>query len=115
MEETVIFDLRQLCISVCDDRELAAQVVGLFLSDIPLQLDELDRAVAAGDAPTVRRVAHSIKGAAATIGGDLLRDAALECEHFGHSGDLEAVRARAADLRGRFEELRQVLLAEGFE
>ncbi len=114
MEEGA-FDLETLLISVCDDRELAEQVVSLFLSDIPIQLDELDEALAAGDAETARRIAHSIKGAAATIGGPFLRDEALECEQLGRDGELEAIKARTAALRRLFGELREELLAAGFE
>ncbi|MCC8189499.1 MAG: Hpt domain-containing protein [Planctomycetes bacterium] len=114
MEDDVVFNMEQLLNSTCDDRELASQVVGVFLSDIPVQLQELDKALAAGDAKTAERVAHSIKGASATVGGCLLRDVAFACEQYGREARLADLQSRVRDLRDSFEALKTALLAAGF-
>ena len=108
-----VFDMKQLMNSTFDDLELAGQVVAVFLNDIPAQLDELDQALSAGDAVLAERVAHTVKGAAATVGGEALRNVAHACEVFGHEGALTKIRERTASLRHEFAVLRDALLAEG--
>ncbi len=114
MADTAIFDMAQLLQSTCDDRELAAQVAGVFLSDIPQQLAALLGAVEANDAKTAERAAHSIKGASATVGGEALRQVALECEMLGKQGDLGAVRGKIDEIRCQYALLEGELRASGF-
>lgn len=114
MADESIFDMVKLLENTCDDRELAAQVVGVFLTDIPVQLNDLDQALAAGDAKTAERVCHSIKGASATVGGEALRAIAYTCERLGHDGDLDALKNHVGELRAQFERLDGVLRDEGF-
>ncbi len=109
-----VFDRDQLFQSVCDDRELAAQVVGVFLTDIPEQLSALAAALDAGDAKTAERSAHSVKGASATVGGEALRAVALECEVLGKNGDLAGMRAKMDELRAQYGVLENALRADGF-
>lgn len=114
MADDKIFDMQQLLDSTCDDKELAVQVVGVFLCDIPMQLKELDKALSGNDAKTAERVAHSIKGAAATVGGEPLRAISYECEQLGRDAKLEELQTLVPELKARYEALRDVLLAEGF-
>ena len=109
-----VFDMEKLLDSTCDDKELVAQVAGVFLADIPVQLVDLEKALATGDAKTAERVAHSIKGASATVGGESLRDIAFDCEQLGRDGRLDELHDKLADLRARYEELSQALRDEGF-
>jgi HPt (histidine-containing phosphotransfer) domain-containing protein len=53
--------------------------------------------------------AHSIKGAAAGIGGEALRRASFEVEKAWREGDAERLTAMAPGIEKQFEELRQVL------
>lgn len=46
----------------------SAKVAGLFLKHVPAQLDELARAVAAGDAAALEAAAHKLKGSCAAVG-----------------------------------------------
>lgn len=115
MEEDVpVFNAQALLDATCDDKELASQVVGVFLTDIPVQLHDLEAAVKSGDAKTAERTAHSIKGASATVGGEKLRAIALDCETFGREGKLEALGAKLEALRACFDELVAVMRENGF-
>lgn len=114
MDDVPVFLMANLMDATCDDKELAAQVVGVFLNDIPVQLQSLDEALKASDAKTAERVAHSIKGASATVGGERLRQVALECETFGRENQLDKLGARVAELRAAYEELAEALRGEGF-
>lgn len=114
MEDKSVFDMDALMRSTCDDKELAGQVIGVFLSDIPEQLDNLRDALTAGDAATAERVAHSIKGASATVGGERLRAIAFDCEMLGKKGDLDVLRGMMEQLREEYDVLRRVLRGNGF-
>ena len=109
-----IFNKAALLEATCDDAELAAQVVGVFLTDIPAQLADLAKALDGNDAKTAERVSHSIKGASATVGAGKLRDVAFICENLGREGDLEQLRGKVGELRGAYDELATILQAEGF-
>lgn len=114
MADKAVFDMDVLLQSTCDDHDLARQIVGVFLNDIPVQLKDLNTALATGDVKSAERVAHSIKGAAATVGGEMLRECAMECEDLAREGDLDAVGTRTDDLNGRYESLKTALLDAGF-
>jgi HPt (histidine-containing phosphotransfer) domain-containing protein len=61
------------------------------------------------DAKAVRLVAHSIKGAAANVGGLELREIAWKLEQTGNSGDLTAAAAALPELSASFERARPVM------
>ena len=82
-----------------DDDELARTVTESFLTDVPKQIEALKNFLAAGDAPSLRRQAHTVKGAAANIGGERLRACVLRLEESGGGGDWKR-RRRAFERAG---------------
>ena len=85
------------------NQKLAAEVLGLFLVQLPAMLEALE---AAGDASAWRFATHTLKGAAASIGAPRLCALAAELETMGFPGDhnvrllrLQAVKAAAAEFR----------------
>jgi PAS domain S-box-containing protein len=79
------------------DEDLFAEVAGVFRTDGPKLLGEIRAAIASGDAATVLRSAHGLKGAAGYVGGTLAASAAQRLERLGAEGNLaaapEALRA----------------------
>jgi len=51
-----------------DNDEFLRELAAIFLEDTPKRITELDASLAAGDAGTFTRAAHSIKGSAANLG-----------------------------------------------
>ena len=49
---------------------------------------------------------HTLKGAAATVGGECLADWALALEQAGRTGDLSSAGSTFAELSAEFERLR---------
>ncbi len=96
----IVFDEEELLKRLMGDRELGRAVIAGFLDDIPQQIDTLKQRLGEGDAPLVSRHAHTIKGAAATIGAQVLRDVAYTVEQAGKATELEL----AARLVPRLEE-----------
>ena len=91
---------------------LAHKLVAGFLQDCPKQIEFLRHYLADGDAIAIERQAHSIKSAAAIIGGERLRAVAFEMEQSAHAGDLPAVTARMAELDAEFARLKQEMEKE---
>ncbi|HZP61566.1 MAG TPA: Hpt domain-containing protein [Opitutaceae bacterium] len=85
------------------------EVAGIFLEDTPKRLGELEQSLAAGDAPTFIRAAHSIKGASANLGAALLRAAAEQLEHRAKKEGLANVSALVAEVKTQFDRARTAL------
>jgi PAS domain S-box-containing protein len=93
------------------DHALLRTVVAGFLADMPQRIGALEEAVAGGHRQLATRHAHTIKGAAANVGGSDLRAAAARVEDAGKSDDLPAMRAVAPTVRREFELLERAMRA----
>jgi CheY-like chemotaxis protein/HPt (histidine-containing phosphotransfer) domain-containing protein len=106
---SLIFDRAGMMDRLMHDEELALTVAAGFLEDIPQQIATLKGCLETGDAPGAERQAHSIKGAAANVGGERLREVALEMEKAGKAGEMDEVQAHMADLAMQFDQLKQAM------
>ncbi|MDR1611649.1 MAG: Hpt domain-containing protein [Planctomycetota bacterium] len=114
MSDQDVFDRKQLLTMSADDEELAAQVAGVFLDDIPKQLTALGEAFAQEDREVAERVAHTIKGASATVGGERLRAASEVGERLAREGKMAEAEANLPEIKARYEELRAALEQAGY-
>ena len=80
------------------DLDLLKEIAGLFLDEYPRALDEIHRALAAGDAKMIERSAHGLKGSVANFGARAAVDAAFQLEQFGRAHKLEQVPITLAAL-----------------
>jgi HPt (histidine-containing phosphotransfer) domain-containing protein len=103
--------LDELRASVGDDPEFVAELIDDFLNDAPIQLETLRTAAAAGDAPTARRAAHTLKGNSRTFGAPELAALCQEAETAAHDGDLEAVLSRLDPIGEEWTRVRDELIA----
>ena len=74
--------------------ELAREMAGIFLTDMPPRLAAARAALAGGDGPGVAFPAHSMKSSSAQLGATVLHDLCAAVESLAGSGEL----ARAAPL-----------------
>jgi len=72
---------------------LMADVIRVFLSDAPAQVDRLRAAVAAGDAGAIAAAAHALKGAVGLFSKGAAYEAARTLEHAARAGELAEVSA----------------------
>ena len=100
------FDGEDLLERMMGNPELARRVVGRFLSDAPGQLAALAEAVSRSDADAAGLAAHSLKGAAANVGGAQVSATAKRMELLGKSGDLTGVRDLIPELAIRCDDFR---------
>jgi CheY-like chemotaxis protein/HPt (histidine-containing phosphotransfer) domain-containing protein len=103
------FDCEGLTDRLMGDDELARRVVARFLGDMPQQLAALSQAISSADGSAVRTAAHSIKGAAANVGGTQVRDAAWKLEQLGNAGELGPAASVLNDLSASFDRVRPLM------
>ncbi|MBI4719391.1 MAG: response regulator [Planctomycetes bacterium] len=88
------------------DRGLAGKLIAKFQLQAPADLSRLRELLAAGQAAEFGRIAHSLKGAAAYVAAERVRELALRLEQMGRAGDLTGAEA---DLDALSEEVRRCL------
>jgi HPt (histidine-containing phosphotransfer) domain-containing protein len=103
---------RELALSrVGGDAELLKEIAALFIVDYPNSVAEIRAALALGDAKTVERAAHGLKGSVGTFGARAAVDLAFEVEQSGHARDLERAKEALRRLEDVLTELRTELTA----
>lgn len=90
------------------DVDLLREIGELFLREYPSEVADLRVAVAARDAYSIERKAHSLKGSVATFGSGPAFQAALELERQGRNHDLSDLDSNLE----RFETMLQRLCVE---
>ncbi len=79
-DKSISFDYDSFIKRVMDDKELAKIILDSFIKDIPEQIELLKNYIHENRIVEAERQAHSIKGASANIGGEQLREIALQIE-----------------------------------
>jgi PAS domain S-box-containing protein len=95
------------------DQELLRELIEMFLAEVPGWLRELRQAIDARDAPRIKRLAHTIKGAVSTFAADTAAEAALRLEMIGRDGDLTEVERAWSHFQAVLDRLQQALTAPG--
>ena len=103
------FDKKTLLDRLMNDEELMRSVLCTFISDIPKQIGTLKNHLQTGDFVSAKRDAHTIKGAAANVGGELLRTAAAQTEKACNDGNTLETSACAERLETEFNLLKTAI------
>ena len=93
------------------DPAFVDELIDTFLEDGAAQIDELRTAVAAGDAESAVRPAHSLKSNSASMGADRLAALSRALEADARTGAIEDGPARVDAASAEFAEVRTALLA----
>ncbi|UYG07117.1 response regulator [Halomonas sp. M4R1S46] len=93
------------------NRALLAEMVEIFLEECPQLLQAMETALGEGDARTLRRHAHTLKGSARVVGGQAAGEAALSLETLARDGELERAGPALEALRQAVAELTPLLEA----
>lgn len=94
-KELTVFDLPAMSQRLMDDQELIVMMLADFLDDAPPQLEALEKTAREGGRREAERHAHSLKGCAATVGGERMSELARQIEEM----------ARNQNLAGAIEQL----------
>jgi HPt (histidine-containing phosphotransfer) domain-containing protein len=84
------------------DDEFLQELVGTFLEDAPKLLRQLRTAVEAGDANTVRLLAHGLKSNGAEFGASAFSEQCKDLEAMGRSGQLDGAAALLARIEAEY-------------
>ncbi len=104
-----VFDRRRTLELCNDDQQIAREIVDLLLSTAGEHLAGLREAAAAADGGELHRRAHTLKGAAANVGGERIETLARRLMEIGESGGLEAAPALLAELETDLARLEEAL------
>jgi HPt (histidine-containing phosphotransfer) domain-containing protein len=107
-----IWDRPAMLARLMDDEELAGIIRESFLDDLPRQIEALRQALDADDMTVAVRQAHTIKGAAANVGGEQLRTEALTMEEGLRRGEAATARERLPHIEAAFARLQAAMTAE---
>ncbi len=102
-------DIDSLLIRVDNDWDLLAEIFGLFMESSPALLKEIDAGIARGDATTVERATHAIKGAMQNLGAVRAARAAAILETQGRAGELTLAEQSFAQLRDEYNRMVEAL------
>ena len=108
--EVPALDYEEVAERFAGDTELVAELVDLFLEDLPRLMQEIEAAVATGDARALQRSAHTLKGAVGNFGAHPCFDASRELEYMGRDEELSGAADGFALLSSEMERLRPELL-----
>ena len=90
MDQNIVFDEKELLERLADDRNVARQVIRIFLDQLPGQMAELKNSIARRDISGAGYQAHGIKGAAANVAATSIRARAQEMEKAIEKGQWDA-------------------------
>jgi len=113
-ESESVFDSSDFMHRLMNDKDLADAVTKDFLSDIPEQIGRLQQYIYDGDSRRAERQAHTIKGAAANVGGIALGQLAFELEEAGRTDDHGKAARLMPQLLQQFDALKQAMIQAGF-
>jgi HPt (histidine-containing phosphotransfer) domain-containing protein len=109
VSQVPIFDKAGFLDRLMGDEEIAEKIIEVFLDDIPKQIESLKQALEASDPETFHRIVHSIKGAAANVGGEALRELAAQVEKVCKEGDFKSASDSCPALEQQFNRLKEVI------
>ena len=92
------------------------RIVGIFIDDVPLRLEEFRQAVESGETQKIEETAHMLKGGSGYMGATHMAEICAEIQALGASGELSRVPELLDALEAEFERLRPALesrLGEG--
>jgi CheY-like chemotaxis protein/HPt (histidine-containing phosphotransfer) domain-containing protein len=104
-----LLDRTEVLERVDQDRVLLAELTSLFSGQSRDLLGQLRGAAAAGDAPTIERVAHTLRGSVANFGAHSVAQTALALELAARNGSLSDAAVMIDELAGQVTEMEHVL------
>jgi CheY-like chemotaxis protein/HPt (histidine-containing phosphotransfer) domain-containing protein len=110
IDHSALEDLRAL--QGEDEPDILKVLIELYLEEAPPRLAALREAIEGGDARTVERAAHTLKGSTANMGAMRMAAVCAELEKVGGSGELTRAPELLEQLVVEFDRARQALNAE---
>ena len=113
--EKPVFDLNKVLKIADGDEKFLKEVVGLFKEDCAEKLEEISSAIQKKDFKTIDEVAHSLKGAAGSLGAARMYELSFEMEKMGKEGRLEGIEELYEQLKEEFNNFKEFVSQPGWE
>ncbi|MCX5906750.1 MAG: response regulator [Deltaproteobacteria bacterium] len=88
---------------------LVQEILRAFLEDVPARIEKMNQHLEAKNSAGLELEAHSLKGAAANIGGNALQKVAFKAEKAAKNGQLDKLLPLLDKIKKEFERLKTVL------
>lgn len=108
-KNTEIFDFVSFKKRMLDEEEIVKHIISGILDRMPGMIDELKEFIEQGDVNDAGRQAHKIKGAAANLGCELFRKAALRIELAAKSEGIDRITELMPNFEMEWDRLKTVL------
>jgi signal transduction histidine kinase/DNA-binding response OmpR family regulator len=92
------------------DSEFERELLGEFLRTAPILVEDASKAIAARDAATAERAAHTLKGSSGSIGAGPLAEASRFLEEACRQGRFEEAEPQVGQIRARLDDLAAFVL-----
>lgn len=99
MATLTVFDRSVALHHTGDDTDILEQILRMFLEQGPERMGLVEAALARQDATSLERESHGLKGAAATLGMEELRQASYSVERLCADGRMDDAAAGVAAMR----------------
>ncbi|MEW5734531.1 MAG: response regulator [Thermodesulfobacteriota bacterium] len=109
-----VFDQKAFMERIMGDKDLASEIVQEFMRTVPEQIEVLREKLEEGDLPALRRMAHTIKGAAANLGAGGVRSKSFELEHLADGEPSILAMKLICDLEAELAVCGQAMVESGF-
>ena len=109
MAEAFVLDRGSILERLGGDEEIYAMMVDMYLQDVDNNCTAIAAAFAGGNADTLRREAHTIKGLLATFSDDAGAADAAAVEHQARLGEIDGLGDAVTGLQLRLREVASVL------
>jgi CheY-like chemotaxis protein/HPt (histidine-containing phosphotransfer) domain-containing protein len=106
-ESVSTFDPKALLSAFDNDPDFLDEVVGMFLSDYPDMLAQINGAIETLDASALERSAHALKGMLGNFRADHAADMALRLEEMGRNNQLADAQQLCNELSSALDQLEQ--------
>lgn len=109
MPEVFVLDRASILERLGGDEEIYTMMVDMFLQDAENNCLTLAAALVGGDAPTLQREIHTIKGLLATFSDEAGAEEAYLAEQKARNGDLQGLDKAVQGMQARLREVAKVL------
>jgi PAS domain S-box-containing protein len=107
-----VFNKEMLKERLMGDENILKEILDIFIEESAIQIESLKEYLKQEDFEKMRIQAHTIKGAAANIGGERLRQTAFKMEKAADIGDFAEITSLMPELEEQYGVLRKVLEKE---
>lgn len=113
-EHNQTWDFQGMLDRIGGDTEIAMAVLDGFINTIPEQINALEDFIKKKNLNGVSHTAHSLKGVAATVGGEKLRSVCYDMELAGKSASVAQASNLMPTLRAEFDTLVDTIKSSDF-